>query len=91
MVANGTPSTDEGGDFISQTEVEMDHAPLQLGDRHFELVIFLQQQGTKAKSTEWGGDWPIQADLAGSMNTVIAARVATGGCNRPSSARGGVD
>ena len=42
VVANDTPSTDEGGDSISQTEVEMGHEPLQLADRHFELVIFRQ-------------------------------------------------
>ena len=90
VVANATPSTDEGGDFISQTEVEMDHEPLQLGDRHFELVIFRQQHGTTAKSTDWGGDCPVQADLAGSMNTMMAAQDAAGGCNWPASARGGV-
>ena len=28
VVANGTPSTDEGGDFISQTEVGTDNEPL---------------------------------------------------------------
>ena len=54
VVVNGTPSTDEGGDFISQTEVEIDHDPSKLADRHFELVIFRQQKGTTAKSTDWG-------------------------------------
>ena len=64
VVVNGTPSTDEGGGFISQTEVEIDHEPSKLADRHFELVIFRQQQGTTAKSTDLGGDYPIQADFA---------------------------
>ena len=52
VVANGTPSTDEGEDFISQTEVGTDNEPLQLADRHFELVNFRQQKGTTAKSTD---------------------------------------
>ena len=76
VVVNGTPSTDEGGDFISQIEVETDHEPLQLADRHFKLVIFRQQKWTTAKSTDWGGDYPIQADFAGNTNAVTAARVA---------------
>ena len=52
VVANGTPSTDEGRVFISQTKVETDNEPLQLADRYFELVIFRQQKGTTAKSTD---------------------------------------
>ena len=76
VVANGTPSTDEEGDFISQTEVETDDEPLQLADRHFELVIFRQQKGTTAKRTDWGGDYAIQADFAENTNTATAARVA---------------
>ena len=43
VVADDTSSTDEGGDFISLTEVGTDHEPSQLADRHFELVIFRQQ------------------------------------------------
>ena len=76
VVANGTPSTDEGGYFISQTKVETDNEPLQLADRHFELVIFRQQKGTTVKSTDWGVDYPIQADFAENTNAVTAARVA---------------
>ena len=53
VVENGIPSTDEGGDFIFQTEVETDQEPSQLADRHFELTV-LRQQGTTAKSTDWG-------------------------------------
>ena len=59
VVVNGTPSTDEGGDFISQTKVEIDNEPLELANRHFELMIFRQQKGTTAKSTDWTGDYPI--------------------------------
>ena len=46
VVANGTPSTDEGGDFISQTKVgtRTDNEATQLADLQFELVIFRQQQ-----------------------------------------------
>ena len=76
MVVDGTSSTDEGGNFVPQAEVGTDHEPSQLADRHFELVIFQQQQGTTAKSTDSGGDYPIQADFAGNTNTVTAARVA---------------
>ena len=76
MVVNGTPSTDEGGDFISQIKVETDHEPTQLADRHSELAI-LRQRGTTAKSTEWGGEYPIQADFVESTNNAVtAARVA---------------
>ena len=76
VVVNGTPSTNEGGDSISQTKVEADHEPLQLADRHFKLVIFRQQKGTTAKSIDWGGDYPIQADFVGNTNAVTATRVA---------------
>ena len=51
VVVNGTPSTDGGGDFISRIEVETDHEPTQLADRHSELAI-LRQQGTTAKNTD---------------------------------------
>ena len=75
VVVNGTPITDEGGDFISQTKVETDHEPSKLADRQ-EPVIFRQQKGTTAKSTDWGGDYLIQADFADNTNAVTAARVA---------------
>ena len=52
VVVNGTPSTDEGRDFISQIEVETDQEPTQLADHHSELAI-LRLQGTTAKSTDW--------------------------------------
>ena len=76
VVANGPPSTDERGDFFSQTKVETDNEPLQLADRHFDTVIFRQQKGTTAKSIDWRGDYPIQADFAENTNAVTAARVA---------------
>ena len=76
VVVNGTPSTDEGRDFISQIEVETDQEPTQLADRHLELAI-LRQQETTAKSTDWGGDSPIQADFVeNTKNAVTATRVA---------------
>ena len=46
----------------------MDHEPSKLADHNFELAI-LRQQGTTAKSTDWGGDYPIQADFGGNPNT----------------------
>ena len=70
VVVNGTPSTDEGGDFISHIEVETDQEPTQLADRHSELAI-LRQQGTTAKSTDWGGDCPIQADFVENTNNAV--------------------
>ena len=74
-VVNGTLSTNEGGDFISHIEVETDQEPTQLADRHSELAI-LRLQGTTAKSTDWGGDCPIQADfMENTNNTVTATRV----------------
>ena len=75
VIVNGTPSTDEGGEFISQTKVETDHEPSKLADRQ-ELVIFRQQRGTAPKSTDWGGDYPNQVDFAENTNAVTAARVA---------------
>ena len=74
VVVNGTPSTNEGGDFISQTKVEIDHEPSKLADRHFKAVIFRLQKVTTAKSTDWGGDYPIQAEFAENTNAVTAAR-----------------
>ena len=59
VVVNGTPSTNEGGDFISQIEVETDQEPTQLVDRHSELAI-LRQKGTTAKSTDWGETTPFK-------------------------------
>ena len=76
VVANGTPSTDEEGDFISQTEVGIDNEPSQLADRHFELVIF-QQNRLPRRAQIGGGDYPIQADFAEKTNTATVARVAT--------------
>ena len=61
VVVDGTSTTDEGGGFISQTEVETDNEPSQLADRHFELAIFRQQ--TTAKSTDWEGDYPFKQTL----------------------------
>ena len=75
VVVDDTPSTNEEGDFISQIEVETDHEPTQLADRHSELAI-LWQQGITAKITDWGRDYPIQADFVESTdNPVTTARV----------------
>ena len=75
VVANGTPSTDERGDFVPQTKVETDHEPSKLADRQ-ELVIFRQQKGTTSKNTDWEGEYPIQADFAENTTIITAARVA---------------
>ena len=76
VVVNGTPSTDEGGDFISQTKVETDHESSKLTDRQ-ELVVFREQKGTTAKSADWGGDYPIQADFAENTNNSLFVRLGT--------------
>ena len=68
MVADGTSSTDQGGDFVFQIQVGMDHEALQVAAHHFELAMF-RQQGTTAKITDWGGDYPIQADFVGNPKT----------------------
>ena len=60
VIVNGTSSTDEGGDFISQTKVETDKEPLQLADRHFELVIFQQQKGQPRRAQIGGGTTPFK-------------------------------
>ena len=39
VVAGGTSSTDRGGDYVSQTEVRMDHEASQVAARHFELAM----------------------------------------------------
>ena len=54
----------------------MDHESSQVTARHFELAVFRQQQGTTAKNTGWGGDYPLQADFAGNPKTATTARVA---------------
>ena len=41
VVADGTSSTDKGGDFVSQTEVGMDHEASQVAARHFELAMLV--------------------------------------------------
>ena len=78
MVVDGTSSTDEGGDFISQTEVEVgtvNEATL-LADRHFELTI-LRQQGTAQQKAQIGGEvTPFKQTSGGNPNTVTTAQVA---------------
>ena len=76
VVVDGTLSTDKGGDFVSQTEVEMDHEASQIAARYFELAMFMLYQGTIAKSTDSRGHYPIQADFAENPKTVTTARVA---------------
>ena len=56
VVVNGTPSTDDGGDFISQIEVETDQEPTQLADRHSELAILRQRGKGQQQKTQIGGE-----------------------------------
>ena len=76
VVADGTSSTDKGGDFVSQTEVGTDHEASQIAARHFELAMFWQHQGTTVMSTDWRGYYPIQPDFAGNPNIATTTRVA---------------
>ena len=76
VVVDGTSHVDQGRDFVFQTEVGMDLKTSQVAARHFELTTFRQQQGTTAKSTDSGGDYPIQADFARNPKTATTARVA---------------
>ena len=86
---NDTPSTDEGGNFISQTKVETDHEPSKLADPQ-ELVIFRQQKGTTAKSTDWGETTPFKrGDHECSYSST--SRCPRGGCDWQATARGGID
>ena len=90
VVVSGTPSTGEGGDFVIQTKVETDNEPLQLADRHFEPVIFRQQKGTTAKSTDWGGGLPHSSRLRGEHECSYSSmsRRPRGGCDWQATARG---
>ena len=38
-------------------------------------MIFRQQKGTTAKSIDWGGDYPIQADFTENTNAATAEQV----------------
>ena len=45
---------------------------LQVAARHFKMAMFRQQQGTTARSTDRGGDYPIQADFGGNPKATTA-------------------
>ena len=77
VVADGTSSNDQRRDFVFQIEVGMDHETSQVAARHFELAM-LRQQGIAAKSTDWGGDYPIQADFAGNPKPTTGRVTARG-------------
>ena len=55
VVADGTSHADRGGDFVFQTEVGMGLKTIQVAARHFEMVMFWQQQGAITKSTDRRG------------------------------------
>ena len=75
MVADVTSSTDQGGDLVFQTEAGMNLETSQVAALHFELAMFRQQQGTTAKSTYSGGDYPIHADFGENPQATIAQQV----------------
>ena len=76
VVADKTLRADQEGDFVFQTEVEMNLETSQVAARHFELAMFRQKQGTTtAKSTDRGGDYPIQAHFGGNPKATTAQQV----------------
>ena len=75
MIADGISHADQGGDFVFQTEVGMDLEISQVAARHFKLAMFRQQQGTRTKRIDGGGDYPIQADFGGNPKTATAQQV----------------
>ena len=61
---------------VFQVEIGMDLETAQVTTRHFvRLPIDRQQQKATARSTDRGGDYPIQADFGGNLKTTITARV----------------
>ena len=77
MVADIALHSDQGGDFVFQTEVGMNLEVSQVAARHFELAMIWRQQGITAKITDRGGDYAIRKDFAGNPKTATTARVAT--------------
>ena len=76
VAADDTSHVDQGKDFVCQTEVRIDLETSQIATRHFELAMFQQHQGTTLRSSDRGGDYPIQADFAGNPKTATTARIA---------------
>ena len=74
VVADGTSSMDQEGDFCFQTEVGKDSETSQVTARHFALPIDRQQKAVTIRSTEKGGNHPNEADFGGNP-AATAARV----------------
>ena len=75
VAADGTLSTDQGGDFFFQTEVGKDPETPQITAHHFALVIDRQQREVTTRSTEKGRHHPTQAEFWGNP-TATTAQVA---------------
>ena len=78
MVADGTSSTDQGEDFVFQTEVGEDPESPPVTACHIAVQIDRQQREVTTKSTEKGGDYPTHADFGGNP-TGATARIAACG------------
>ena len=78
VIADGTSSTDEVGDFVFQTEFEKDPETPQVTARHFVLAIDRQQREVTTRSTEKGGDHPTQADFRGNPTATTVRAAARG-------------
>ena len=87
-VTDGTSSTDQGGDFVFQIKVGMDHEASQVAAHHFKLAMFRQQQGTTAKSTD-GGETTHSSRLWGEPDSDSSTSCRPrGGCDQSATARG---
>ena len=72
VVAGGTSHAGQGKKIIFQTEVGMDLETSQVVARHVVKLAMFQQQGTISKSTDRGGNYPLQADFRGNPITTTA-------------------
>ena len=76
----------------------MDLETAQVAARHLvRLPLDRNNEGRTAKSTDWGGNYPIQADFGGNPKTITTnnnnstSRRSREGCDRPATARDDVD
>ena len=95
VVADGTSHADQGKKK-NQAKVGMDLGTSQVTGRHFvRLPTDRQQRGATARSTDRGGEYPIQADFGGKIgNSNNSTSHYSPGCettNRPATERDDVD
>ena len=70
VVADGTSHADQGEIFVFQAEVRMNLETSQVAARRFvRQPIVRQQREATSRSTDRGGNYPIQADFGGKSET----------------------